>query len=171
MSKTIRTRKNKNELENYKKYIASSYSEDKGTDRIKNKNLINSDYVFQSEELNNSENYKDFPLTIKSKKWFKKNRSKIFPYIISTIIIPFIFWAVDNIYNIKATIQLYNFRIEQLETIVSSLDTNAATKEDLNIQLESIANDIDDNNSDLDEIDKRISNIELQIKYINENDN
>ena len=161
-----KSKKTKQQIKAYKRVLNESPVKSQDTTETNvNPALVGSDeYGYGKDDINSSssEEVAPVPLKLAVKDWIKEHSVEV---IITSIIVPFSIWMVTSILNLQGDRRVEEYRLEQIEANIESMDDDFVGKEILSLQLEALEQRIDDMN--IEELEERITLLEKEIAIIN----
>lgn len=158
-------KKTKKEVQAYKAFVKHDLHDQQDTVSIENINLRGSDQI--DADIHLPTDKPNIPLSYKIKKFLKKYA---FETIIVTLFCGFLAWGGSAIIQMQIDVAVVQTQLEHLKEKVDGLDADATTKEIIDLQIESIRNDLSASfNLKIASIESQLELIEQQIEYIEKN--
>lgn len=127
------------------------------TYKSKDTYLVGSDDVLEdySNEQSKEPRVARKPISLVLRDWLRDNWISI---IVTILIIPFCIWIVHSIFEIEKNAAIRDYRIDELERDISELSDEMPNKESLEIQLDTLKEDM--KYIDEQDLERRINDLE-----------
>ena len=103
--------------------------------------------------------------------WLKRNKEKLIDIVVLGLLVSFIGFAANWMFNTNAEIKVLQYRIDEIQRVIEGLDESIIDKEVLDLSLELIKKEMETLIPDVSDIEKSIDILETQVtKLIDEND-